>query len=69
MLFKPLATVSPVAFDPETIKLMGEAFDRAKARLGYTPPSVIREYVANRILGAANRGEWDVERLIAAALV
>jgi hypothetical protein len=55
MLIKPITTVSPVAFAPETIKLMGEAFDRAKARLGCKPPSVIHEYIANRILGAANR--------------
>jgi hypothetical protein len=67
MLIKSIVTVFAVAFEPETIKLMGDAFDRANARLGYKPPNVIQEYIANRILGAANRGERDVERLIAAA--
>ncbi len=76
MLFKPIATVGRslphfelAAFEPETIKLMGEAFDRAKVKLGYKPPRVIQEYIASRILEAANGGERDVERLIAAALI
>ena len=50
MLFKPIATVSPVAFEPETIKLMGESFGCARKQGSGTRPRVsIQEYVANRL--------------------
>jgi hypothetical protein len=57
-------------FDPETIRLMGIAFEMALASLcstpGYTDP--VREAVARRIIELAKAGERDPERLCEGAL-
>jgi hypothetical protein len=57
-----------VSFDAEMTRLMGKAFDIARANLGTSQPKVVYELVAKRILDAANGGERDVERLVQAAL-
>ena len=56
------------AFDADATRLMGCAFDRAKAHLAATPPEVVQECMANHIIKAAHAGERDVKRLSAAAL-
>jgi hypothetical protein len=55
-------------FDPEVTKAMGDAFDLAKELLVGTPPAIVQECMANRIIEAAHAGERDVKRLRAAAL-
>jgi hypothetical protein len=45
-------------FDDETTRLMGEAFDAARASLdGQDEPELFYEIVAARILEAARKGE------------
>jgi hypothetical protein len=57
------------AFDPEITKLMGEAYDAACVELGdRTPPALLKEVIAKRIIDAAEKGERDPERLRARAL-
>jgi len=56
-------------FDPETVKLMGTAFDDACRRLGLvdrTDP--LTAVIANRIISAAKLGERDPQRLCDEAL-
>jgi hypothetical protein len=51
-------------FDDETTRLMGEAFDAARASLdGQDEPELFYEIIAARIVEAAKRGERDPIRL------
>jgi hypothetical protein len=54
-------------FDPETTKVMGEAFDLAYSVLAIPPPPVVQECMVNRIIQAARDGERDLKRLRDAA--
>ena len=59
--------IQGAAFQPETIELMGRAYEAARLRLGVQPATVM-ETVAKRIIEAARRGERDPEKLTAIAL-
>jgi hypothetical protein len=51
-------------FDDETTRLMGEAFDAARASLdGQDEPELFYEIIAARIVEAAKKGERDPIRL------
>ena len=51
-------------FDDKTTRLMGEAFDAARASLdGQDEPELFYEIIAARIVGAARKGERDPIRL------
>ena len=64
-----MATILPfirpeTAFDDSTTQIMGEAFDAACAELqAGNLPNLAREIIAERIIGAAKRGERDPKRL------
>jgi hypothetical protein len=61
--------LSQNAFDAETTKAMGEAYDAACDELGdCSPPLLVKEVIAKRIIDAVEQGERDPERLIAKAL-
>jgi len=61
--------VEPGAFDPETMRLLGQAFESVCAQLHDTgQPLIVREVIAKRIIEAAKRGERDPDRLAAAVL-
>lgn len=52
------------AFDDEATRLMGEAFDAARASLdGQDEPELFYEIIAARIIEAAMKGERDPIRL------
>jgi hypothetical protein len=57
-------------FDPQTLTILGEAYDKALASLlDYTrQPPIVREAMAIRIFELASQGERDPERLFRAAL-
>jgi hypothetical protein len=51
-------------FDDETTRLMGEAFDAARASIdGQDEPELFYEIIAARIVEAARKGERDPIRL------
>jgi hypothetical protein len=53
-----------VDFDDEATRLIGEAFDAARASLdGQDEPELFYEIIAARILEAARKGERDPIRL------
>jgi hypothetical protein len=52
------------AFDPTTLMILGDAFDRARASLQDTgQPLVVYEIMAGRIMVAAINGERDPNKL------
>jgi hypothetical protein len=56
--------IPTAAFDDETTRIMGEAFDAAcQALKGKGQPSVIQEIIARRIIASARKGERDPDRL------
>ncbi len=56
-------------FEPETVKAMGIAFEKACQRLGPAhTQDAATEIVAKVVIELAERGESDAERLCAAAL-
>lgn len=58
-------------FCPETIDVMGQAYDEAIANLnqaGAASELFVRELVAKRIIKMARRGEADRERLCKTAI-
>ena len=56
-------------FDEETTRLMGEAFDAARAALhGRGQPEIVYGIIAKRIVEAAKKGERDPIRLRDAGL-
>jgi hypothetical protein len=62
-----LPSFEHAVFEPEVTKLIGEAFDLALEVLSHSPPLVVQECMANRIIEAARHGERDVKRLRDAA--
>ena len=56
-------------FDDETTRLMGEAFDAARAALhDHGQPEIVYAIMAKRIIEAAQKGERDPIRLRDAGL-
>jgi hypothetical protein len=72
--FRPVVSILPfvrasVEFDEETTRLMGEAFDAARASLrDRGRPEIVYEIIARRIIQAAKKGERDPIRLRDAGL-
>jgi hypothetical protein len=58
----PIRLIHAASFDPETIRLLGLAYERASE--GGGPGDTVRETIAKRIIEAARRGERDIEKLI-----
>ena len=57
-------------FDPETVKVLCEAYDKARASLRDTgQPLIVNEVIASRIIAMAKQGERDPDRLCAKALI
>jgi hypothetical protein len=57
------------SFDPETIALLGAAYDKAVAELSdHEQPKLVREMLAKRIIALAMKGERNPERLCKSAL-
>ena len=57
------------AFDPETVKVLCDAYDKARASMHDAgQPQVVHEVMAQRIISLAKQGERDPKRLTAAAL-
>lgn len=63
-----LPAYDKAVFPPELTKVMGEALDLAKQSLNYSPPGIVQECMANRIIEAIQAGERDVCRLRDAAI-
>jgi hypothetical protein len=56
-------------FDPETVKLLCDAYDKASRSLhDYGQPDIVKEVIARRIISLAKKGERDPDRLCARAL-
>jgi len=56
-------------YDPEITRVMGLAFDKARAGLHDSgQPAVVQEIIAKRIVDIASTGERDPERLASKAL-
>lgn len=57
------------AFDPETMAILVDAYDRAIAQLhDRGQPDIVREVIARRIIELAGRGKRDAMALCDAAL-
>jgi hypothetical protein len=57
------------SFDPETIEVLGKAYDMALASLqDRGQPKVVREVIARRIIKAAQKGHRDPAKLCGDAL-
>lgn len=57
------------AFDPETVKTLCDAYEKARKSLHDTgQPHIVNEIIAQRIIALAQQGERDPDRLCAGAL-
>ena len=57
------------AFDPETVKLLCDAYNKACRSLHDTgQPYIVNEIIARRIISLAQQGERDPDKLCAGAL-
>lgn len=57
------------SFDPETLDVLGRAYDLAVANLhDKGQPDTVRELIADRIMLSARKGERDVHELCRYAL-
>ena len=55
--------------DPETVKTLNEAYEKARKSLHDTgQPQIVNEIIAQRIITLAQTGERDPDRLCAGAL-
>jgi len=58
------------AFDPQTLKVLCDAYDKARASMHDAgQPRIVHEVIAQRIIAMAKQGERDPKRLSAAALI
>jgi hypothetical protein len=52
------------AFDPETMKIISEAYDRAcRALRDRGQPDIVNELIARRIIALVKAGERDAQRM------
>jgi hypothetical protein len=51
------------AFDPETLAILGDVYDRACRRYCPARSAAVCEVMADRIIGAAMKGKRDPEKL------
>ena len=58
----------PAAFEPETLAVMGVAYDSALKSFPTSPPKGVREVIASRIINGASAGERDPDKLCQIAL-
>ena len=56
------------AFDPETLSIMGAAYENALRTLPASPPKNVREEIATRIIDSARAGERDPDKLYQIAI-
>ena len=57
------------SFDPETVKVLCDAYDKASRSLHDNgQPDIVKEVIARRIISLAKKGERDPDRLCAGAL-
>jgi hypothetical protein len=58
-----------IKFDPETVAMLGTAFDKTIAALhDGRQPEIVRETIAKRIIALAAKGERNPDRLCEATL-
>ena len=56
-------------FDPETVELLCDAYDKASRSLDDNgQPDIVKEVIARRIISLAQKGERNPDRLCARAL-
>lgn len=58
----------PAVFEPEVVTAMGDAYERALASFDTAPVKTVREVIAGRIIGLAQKGERDPRVLCERAL-
>jgi hypothetical protein len=58
----------PAVFEPEVVVAMADAYERALASFDTQPPKTVREVIAGRIIGLAQKGERDPRVLCEKAL-
>jgi hypothetical protein len=64
-----LSFIRHATFDPEAAAVLGVAYDKAIKALGSgSPPTIVEELIAKRIVAQAVQGERDPSRLCEAAL-
>ena len=57
------------AFDPEAVKVLSTAFEKARKSLhDKGQPEVVQEVIARRLIACAQRGERDPDKLCEEAL-
>jgi hypothetical protein len=57
------------AFDPETLSVMGVAYESALRLFPTSAPETVREIIASRIIGGARDGERDPDKLYQIAIL
>ena len=56
-------------FDPETVRVLCDAYDKASRSIHDNgQPDIVKEVIARRIISLAQKGERDPDRLCARAL-
>ncbi len=66
---EPLEMFRATAFDPDTVKALCDAYEKARKSLHDTgQPSIVREVIAARLISLAKQGERDADRLCEQAL-
>ena len=58
----------PAVFEPEVVKAMGDAYERALTSFDTAPVKTVREVIAGRIIALAQKGEHDPAVLCEKAL-
>ena len=58
----------PAVFEPEVVAAMGDAYERALGSFDAVPVKTVREVIAGRIIGLAQKGERDPAVLCEKAL-
>jgi hypothetical protein len=58
----------PAVFDPETLSVMGVAYESALRAFPTSAPKNVREVIASRIIDGTRAGERDPDKLCQMAL-
>ena len=67
---KAVALFQRAEFGPETVDILGQAYEKAQKSLhDKGQPNIVQEVIAERIIAAAQTGERDPDKLCEKALI
>lgn len=68
MVVSPHKLIQGASFEPETVRVLSQAYETAVRLIGKGQPAPVLETIAKRIIESASRGERDPQKMVEYAI-